>query len=142
LAFKENSKSGGSTLSAEAMSLAGAVDILSWVRLYWAWLRDGKCNWQLADETFMRLPPAFAAIPPSEEESNHNTTPNPDLMKQINFKNKDIITTDCKSLFDLINRHAPPSCQEFRTQIQAKTYKRALEQWNHDQMGTITSTTS
>ena len=124
------------------MSLAGAVDILSWVRLYWTWLRDGKCNWQLADETFMRLPPAFAAIPPSEEESNHNTTPNPDLMKQINFKNKDIITTDCKSLFDLINRHAPPSCQEFRTQIQAKTYKRALEQWNHDQMGTITSTTS
>jgi len=113
LAFKENSKSGGSTLSAEAMSLAGAVDILSWVRLYWTWLRDGKCNWQLADETFMRLPPAFAAIPPSEEESNHNTTPNPDLMKQINFKNKDIITTDCKSLFDLINRHAPPSCQEF-----------------------------
>ena len=117
---KKIQKVGGSTLSAEAMSLAGAVDILSWVRLYWAWLRDGKCNWQLADETFMRLPPAFAAIPPSEEESNHNTTPNPDLMKQINFKNKDIITTDCKSLFDLINRHAPPSCQEFRNPNSSK----------------------
>ena len=26
------------TLSAEAMALAGAVDSLSWVRLYWAWL--------------------------------------------------------------------------------------------------------
>ena len=41
----------------------------------------------LAEESFMRLPPALAAIPPSEEESNHNTTPKPDLMKQINFKN-------------------------------------------------------
>lgn len=67
-----------STLSAEAMSLAGAVDILSWVRLYWAWLRDGTCKWQMADETLMRLPPAFAAIPPSEEESTYNNTPNPD----------------------------------------------------------------
>ena len=115
-----------STLSAEAMSLAGAVDILSWVRLYWAWLRDGKCKWQMADDTLMRLPPAFAAIPPSEEESNFNNTPNPDLLKQINFKNKDIITTDCKSLFDLISRHAPPSCQEFRTQLQAKLIKEHL----------------
>ena len=29
-----------STLSAEAMALAHAVDRLSWVRLYWAWLLD------------------------------------------------------------------------------------------------------
>ena len=34
-----------STLSAEAMSLAGAVDVLSSIRLFWAWLRDGKCQW-------------------------------------------------------------------------------------------------
>ena len=26
------------TLSAEAMALAGAVDMLSWVRLFWAWI--------------------------------------------------------------------------------------------------------
>ena len=26
-----------STLSAEAMALAGSVDVLSWIRLYWGW---------------------------------------------------------------------------------------------------------
>lgn len=29
-----------STVSAEAMSFAGAVDMLSWVRLYWGWLMN------------------------------------------------------------------------------------------------------
>ena len=116
-----------STLSAEAMSLAGAVDSLSWIRLYWAWLRDGTCKWQQADETLMRLPPAFAAIPPTDESNNDPVKP-PDatVMKQIKSKNQDITTTDCKSLFDLISRHAPPSCQEFRTQLQAKLIKEHL----------------
>eukprot|EP00435_Cladocopium_sp_Y103_P023342 s473_g5.t1 len=116
-----------STLSAEAMSLAGAVDSLSWVRLYWAWLRDGKCRWQQADETLMRLPAAFAAIPPSTEQQSNMTSPNPDLLKQLNKQKSDIITTDCKSLYDLISRHAPPSCQEFRTQLQAKLIKEHLQ---------------
>ena len=64
-----------STLSAEAMSLAGAVDVLTWIRLFWAWLRDGKCQWQLADETLLKLPPAFAAIPPGED----TPTPQPPI---------------------------------------------------------------
>ena len=113
-----------STLSAEAMSLAGAVDVLSWIRLYWAWIRDGRCQWQQADETLMRLPPAFAAIPPEEDSSE--TKPPITLqhaLSKLPDKTQAIITTDCKSLFDLISRHAPPSCQEFRTQLQAKLIK-------------------
>eukprot|EP00435_Cladocopium_sp_Y103_P021815 s376_g5.t1 len=56
-----------STLSAEAMALAGAVDILSWVRLYWAWMCDHRCDWKHADETLLRLPPAFSALTPEDE---------------------------------------------------------------------------
>ena len=107
--------------------MAGAVDVLTWIRLFWAWLRDGKCQWQLADETLLKLPPAFAAIPPGED----TPTPQPpiNIHKVPSFKNnnhQDIITTDCKSLYDLISRHAPPSCQEFRTQLQAKLIKEHL----------------
>ena len=113
-----------STLSAEAMSLAGAVDILSWTRLYWAWLRDGNFKWQMADEEMLKLPPAFAAIPPTDDQKS-TTTPLPvqDILKKLNPKAQSIITTDCKSLYDLISRHAPPSCQEFRTLLQAKLIK-------------------
>jgi hypothetical protein len=32
-----------STLSAEAMALASAVDVLAWARLFWAWLVDPEC---------------------------------------------------------------------------------------------------
>jgi predicted metal-binding protein len=116
-----------STLSAEAMSLAGAVDILSWIRLFWAWLRDGKCQWQLADETLLQLPPAFAAIPPEEETTTQKPPINMANIPSLKHHNhQSIITTDCKSLFDLISRHAPPSCQEFRTQLQAKLIKEHL----------------
>ena len=87
------------TLSAEAMSLAGAVNVLAWIRLYWAWILDGKCQWQTADETLLRLPPAFAAIPPSEETRSSQ----PPLSIQHSLatlpeNSKAIITTDCKSL--------------------------------------------
>ena len=117
-----------STLSAEAMSLAGAVDMLSWVRLYWGWIKNIDLNWKQADETLLQLPPAFAAIPP-QEESNERVTP-PDkvsaLLSQLPKENSSIITTDCKSLYDLISRTAPPSCQEFRTLLQAKLIKEHL----------------
>ena len=91
-----------STLSAEAMSLAGAVDSLTWLRLYWAWLRDDNCKWQLADETLLRLPPAFAAIPPMNDSTD--SQPPVSLQNVISIlpeKIQSIITTDCKSLFDL-----------------------------------------
>ena len=114
-----------STLSAEAMSLAGAVDMLSWVRLYWGWLRNVNIPWKKADQTLLQLPPAFAAIPPVDE-TKETFTPSDEtqnLLKQLPKTNNAIITTDCKSLYDLISRTAPPSCSEFRTQLQAKLIK-------------------
>ena len=117
-----------STLSAEAMALAGAVDMLSWVRLYWGWLIDTKIPWKQADQTLLQLPPAFAAIPPTEDENQnipHDKVQQ--LLHQLPKSNSGIITTDCKSLYDLISRTAPPSCQEFRTLLQAKLIKEHLQ---------------
>eukprot|EP00435_Cladocopium_sp_Y103_P026958 s175_g6.t1 len=61
-----------STLSAEAMSLAGAVDVLSWIRLYWGWIRDVTISWKNADQTLLKLPPAFAALMPEESDDAYN----------------------------------------------------------------------
>ena len=36
------------------------------------------------------------------------------------------MATDCKSLFDLVSRTAPPACQEFRTLLQARLIKEHL----------------
>ncbi len=118
-----------STLSAEAMSLAGAVDMLSWVRLFWGWLQNVDIPWKHADETLLKLPEAFAAIPPQEsrEENNAPSDKVSELLKKLPKENSSIITTDCKSLYDLISRTAPPSCQEFRTQLQAKLIKEHLK---------------
>ena len=116
-----------STLSAESMALSGSVDVLSWVRLYWGWILNVNLPWKQADATLLTLPPAFAAIPPtSEEEYFQNTTPHEDvqkLVKQLPKEHESIITTDCKSLYDLVSRTAPPSCSEFRTLLQAKLIK-------------------
>ena len=109
-----------STLSAEAMALAGAVDTLSWVRLYWAWLCNHKCNW--------RDPDVFTALPPVTEELPMPHTRDIDgILQKLPKENSSIITTDCKSLYDLVSRTAPPSCQEFRTQLQAKLIKEHLQ---------------
>ena len=113
-----------STLSAEAMALAGTVDMLSWVRLVWAWLCDHRCNWREADQTLLQLPPAYAALAPESHEQEKNT---PQIIHQLAQKlpkhHQAIITTDCKSLYDLISRTAPPACGEFRTQLQTKLIK-------------------
>ena len=39
---------------------------------------------------------------------------------------EDTIATDCKSLFDLVTRTAPPACSEFRTQLHARKIKDLL----------------
>ena len=120
-----------STLSAEAMALAGSVDILSWVRLYWAWINDVKIQWKDTDQTLLKLPVAFSALPPQEDEcESGNPTfshENQKLLKDLPKEASGILTTDCKSLYDLISRTAPPSCQEFRTQLQAKLIKEHLD---------------
>ena len=117
-----------STLSAEAMSLANAVDILSWVRLYWGWMHNTKLPWKKADQALLQLPPAFAALPPPDDPNEDFSPPENtmDLLKTLPKNCESIITTDCKSLYDLISRTAPPSCQEFRTQLQAKLIKEHL----------------
>ena len=117
-----------STLSAEAMSLAGAVDVLSWIRLYWGWMRDVTLPWKEADQTLLKLPPAFAALVP--EEADDAFTPSgkvQGLLKTSPKSTEAIITTDCKSLFDLISRTAPPTCSEFRAHLQAKLIKEHLQ---------------
>lgn len=37
-----------------------------------------------------------------------------------------VAATDCKSLYDLVTRTAPPNCQEFRTQLQTRAIKEQL----------------
>ena len=101
---------------------------LSWVRLYWGWIKNIDLNWKQADETLLKLPPAFAAIPPKEDPDEKITPPDKvsALLSKLPKENSSIITTDCKSLYDLISRTAPPSCQEFRTLLQAKLIKEHL----------------
>ena len=129
-----------STLSAEAMALAGTTDMLSWVRLYWAWLKNIHLDWRNADETLMSLPPAFSALP-EEAMSEVGWTP-PNEVKQLSqsiSQDSGILTTDCKSLYDLVSRTAPPSCQEFRTLLQAKLIKEHLKNGIQIRWGTIRS---
>ena len=117
-----------STLSAEAMALAGTTDMLSWVRLYWAWLKNIHLDWRQADETLMSLPPAFSALP-EEAMSEEGWAPSHQVkrLSQSIPQDPGILTTDCKSLYDLVSRTAPPSCQEFRTLLQAKLIKEHLK---------------
>ena len=95
-----------STLSAETTSLSTTLDQLSWLRLFWSWIRNPKTDWKNATTTLNKLPETFATATFKEDPS--------------------IAVTDCKSLFDLVTRTAPPSCQEFRTQLQARAIKDLL----------------
>ena len=97
-----------STLSAETASLATALDQLSWLRLYWKWLHDPKTEWNKPEEALCKVEPAISVttIP-------HET---------------DLAVTDCKSLYDLITRTAPPSCSEFRVQLVARSIKEILRE--------------
>ena len=49
------------------------------------------------------------------------------ILNDIPKERSDFITTDGKSLFDLINRNAPPTCTEFRTQLQAKLIREHIQ---------------
>lgn len=98
-----------STLAAETMSLASNLDMVSWIRLYWAWFYNPNNGWKHPSETLSELPAAIVtatnkigSIPPA------------------------VAATDCKSLYDLVTRTAPPNCQEFRTQLQTRAIKEQL----------------
>ena len=108
-----------STLAAESMALSQALDVLSWVRLYWSWLLDSKCNWRCTDQTLLQLPPAFASATCSAEDIQPAPVANKALTPAVS-------ATDCKSLYDLVTRTATPSCGEFRTLLQAKLIQEHL----------------
>ena len=97
-----------STWSAETTSLAAALDQLGWLRLYWRWLHDPTVEWRKPETTLPQLEPAIS-VP---------TLPS----------DHDLAVTDCKSLYDLVTRTAPPSCQEFRVQLVARSIKESLKE--------------
>eukprot|EP00435_Cladocopium_sp_Y103_P069198 s167_g32.t2 len=94
-----------STLSAEATSLNSTLDQLSWLRLFWGWILNPKLDWKSTKQTLQKLPTTVATA---------------------TLKQDDVAVTDCKSLYDLVSRTAPPNCQEFRTQILARSIKDLL----------------
>ena len=95
-----------STLSAETTALSTTLDQLTWLRLYWAWLQNPKIEWQRLEKV-NNLPPAIS-IPTYKACS------------------QDLAITDCKSLYDLTTRTAIPNCQEYRTQLLARSIKDIL----------------
>ena len=97
-----------STLSAETISMASALDQLSWLRLYWKWLHDPATQWHRPEDALLKVEPAITVA----------TMPTAD----------DIAVTDCKSLHDLITRTAPPQCSEFRVQLVARAIKETLRE--------------
>ena len=88
--------------------MAAALDQLAWLRLFWAWLMDPNVQWRRPEEALSKLEPAISA---------------PTIQEQC-----DLAITDCKSLFDLINRAAPPSCSEFRVSLVARAIKEAIKE--------------
>ena len=76
----------------------------------------------------MSLPPAFSALP-EEAMSEEGWAPSHQVkrLSQSIPQDSGILTTDCKSLYDLVSRTAPPSCQVFRTLLQAKLIKEHLK---------------
>ena len=97
-----------STLAAETMALASTVDQLSWLRIFWSWLHDPQTQWRRPDEALPKIPSAISVVTPMEYP--------------------DLTVTDCKSLYDLISRTAPPSCSEYRIQLVARAIKESLEE--------------
>ena len=96
-----------STLSAEATALSTTLDQLTWIRVYWAWLIDPRIPWQKPETVSL---PVAVTVPTAKIDE------------------KDLAITDCKSLYDLTTRTAVPNCQEFRTQLLARSIKDILSE--------------
>ena len=100
-----------STLAAETVALTSTLDQLSWLRLFWSWIHDPKTQWKHPEETLKTLNPAIT-IP-----TKHDNT--------------DMAITDCKSLFDLVTKTAPPQCSEYRVQLMARAIRESLREGTH-----------
>ncbi len=101
-----------STLAAETMSLSSNLDQLSWIRLYWGWLYNPTEGWKHPADTLLQLPKAVATA----------------TFRLQSLLPDSVAATDCKSLYDLVTRTAPPNCQEFRTQLQTRAIKEQLSE--------------
>ena len=101
-----------STLAAETASLGTTLDHLSWMKLCWAWMRDPKVSWKPPAEALRNLPESFSTATYKGDHSIDDS----------------VAATDCKSLYDLVTRTAPPSCSEFRTQLNARMIKDLLSE--------------
>ena len=100
-----------STLAAETMALSSTLDQLSWLRLFWSWIHDPNTEWRQPEETLKKIHAAIT-IP----------TRHPDT---------DMAITDCKSLYDLVTKTAPPQCSEFRVQLMARAIRESLREGTH-----------
>ena len=100
-----------STLAAETVSLGTVLDQLSWVKLCWAWTIDDNTPWKKPSQALRELPEAIST---ATFQAQHL----PDS----------VAATDCKSLYDLVTRTAPPQCAEFRTQLVARSIKDMLSE--------------
>ena len=101
-----------STLAAETASLGTTLDHLSWMKLCWAWMRDPRVKWKSPAEALKQLPESYSTATYKGEPSIPES----------------VAATDCKSLYDLVTRTAPPSCSEFRTQLNARMIKDLLSE--------------
>ena len=79
---------------------------MSWLRLFWSWIHDPTTRWRKPEEALKKVAPAIT-VPTLKE---------------------DLAVTDCKSLYDLTTRTAPPSCSEFRVQLVARAIQEALNE--------------
>jgi hypothetical protein len=51
-----------STLASETFALSGALDLLSWTRMHWAWILDPSTCWKTPEVTLKGLPLSFAVV--------------------------------------------------------------------------------
>ena len=92
-----------STLAAETMSMSATMDQVSWMKLYWSWILDDRTPWRDPKAALAQLPESFTGATDRSEP--------------------DVTATDCRSLYDLLTKTAPPNCSEFRTQLHARAIR-------------------
>ena len=100
-----------STLAAETVSLNTVLDHLSWLKLCWAWFLNNRVQWKSPSSALRSLPESYSTA----------------TIKALELP-EGVAATDCKSLYDLVTRTAPPSCTEFRTALNARQIKDLLDE--------------
>ena len=51
-----------STLASETYALSGALGLLSWTRMHWAWILNPSIPWKNTETTLKSLPVAYAVV--------------------------------------------------------------------------------